>query len=218
VNPLVANAVEIMAWAIPVVFAITVHEAAHAFAAWRFGDSTARDLGRLTLNPLPHISIVGTVLVPAAAILLSGVAFGWARPVPVNLSRTKNPRVAMVCVALAGPLSNLLMLLIWSVLLVLLIGRTAESPWIGGLALAAQAGVVANVILMVFNLLPVPPLDGGRVVMAFLPDSWLARAGRWHNMVGFAVVLALVFTGVANNIIVSAVSQWTRVLGSLLAM
>ncbi len=215
-NPLVANALEVLAWAIPVVFAITVHEAAHAFAAWRLGDNTARDGGRVTLNPLPHISPVGTVLVPAAAIFLSGIAFGWARPVPVNLAGLKRPRLAMVVVALAGPASNLLMLLGWSAVLLAVSSRAVESPLLGALTIASHVGVIANLALMVFNLIPVPPLDGGRVVMALLPGRWLRAVWRWHNVAGFAVVLFLVFSGFAGKLLVATATQWTLLLGALI--
>ncbi|MEM9605622.1 MAG: site-2 protease family protein [Pseudomonadota bacterium] len=209
---MLANALEVAAWVLPVVFAITVHEAAHAFAAWRFGDTTARDLGRLTLNPLPHVSMVGTVLVPALAVFLSGMAFGWAKPVPVNLARVRSPRTAMVWVALAGPLSNLIMLVAWSVLLVSLPEPGDDPSWMGALAIASNLGVLANLILMVFNLLPVPPLDGGRVVMALLPTAVLRRVGAWHHWVGLLVVVALVLSGIANRVMVSAIEQWIAVL------
>lgn len=217
-NPYLANAVEIVAWVLPVVLAITVHEAAHAFAAWRFGDNTARDLGRLTLNPIPHISLMGTVVVPAAAIALSGMAFGWAKPVPVNLARTRSPRVAMVWVALAGPISNFLMLIAWSVLLVQLPEPSEEASWIGGLSIACNLGVLANLILMVFNLLPVPPLDGGRVVMALLPIRVLQRLGTWHHWVGLLVVVALVLSGIANDVLVSSIERWIWLLNTVFGL
>lgn len=211
-NPLLANAIEVIAWVLPVVFAITVHEAAHAFAAWRVGDSTARDLGRMTLNPIPHISILGTVLVPAVAISLSGFVFGWAKPVPVNLQRARAPRLAMVWVAMAGPLSNLFMLIGWSLLLVSLPMPPSGPSWLGALSIACNLGVLANLILMVFNLLPVPPLDGGRVVMAMLPTGVLSRLGVWHHWLGLIVVVALVLSGVVNQVIVSSVGQWVALL------
>lgn len=167
-------------WAIPALFAITLHEVAHGWMARLFGDRTAEMLGRLSLNPLRHLDPVGTVLVPGVllAMPLIGVPFlrmpfiGWAKPVPVATSMLRHPRLAMVLVALAGPAANLVMAVIWCGILVAIVrfrGYETLRNWISSMA---QAGIWANVVLAIFNLLPVPPLDGGRVLAGLLPSRW----------------------------------------------
>lgn len=182
-------------WAIPVLFAITLHEASHGYVARRYGDRTAEMLGRLTLNPIKHIDPVGTVLVPATMLLLTGYIFGWAKPVPVNTRNLRNPRRDMVIVAAAGPLSNVAMALGWGLLMSLTLafgaslGNTAQ--WLFAMG---QAGVTINAILAVFNLLPIPPLDGGRVASGLLPVRISDRLDAIEPY-GVFIVLGLLIVG-----------------------
>jgi Zn-dependent protease len=162
---------KIAIWAIPVIFAITVHEVSHGYVARLFGDDTAARAGRLTLNPVRHVDPVGTLLVPGIMLLLGGFIFGWAKPVPVNAGRMRNPRRHMAVVAAAGPLSNALMAIGWALLLRVSLQQPEGSGIWTGFALMANAGITINLILMVLNLLPVPPLDGGRVLVGLLPQK-----------------------------------------------
>lgn len=158
---------KISVYALPVLLAITVHEAAHAYAAKRFGDATAFVLGRMTLNPLKHIDPLGTILLPLACLWLGGFVFGWAKPVPVNFGALRKPRQHSLWVAAAGPAANLAMALIWTLLLKLAIAM--DNGYSEPLALMSQAGMMINVMLMALNLLPILPLDGGRIVESLLP-------------------------------------------------
>jgi Zn-dependent protease len=175
-------------WAIPALFAITLHEVAHGWVARLFGDRTAQMLGRLSLNPLRHVDPVGTVLVPGVLLAIGGPLVGWAKPVPVATSALRNPRRAMVLVALAGPAANLAMALIWCAVLGLIVrtdGNVTLRYWI---AQMSEAGIWVNVILAVFNLLPVPPLDGGRVLAGLLPQRWGSRMDKIEPL-GLVLVL-----------------------------
>ncbi|MFH1334079.1 MAG: site-2 protease family protein, partial [Pseudomonadota bacterium] len=157
-------------WILPLLFGITVHEVAHGWVASRLGDKTAQRLGRLTLNPIKHIDWLGTVLVPFVLLLISPVVFGWAKPVPVTQQNLRHPRRDMALVALAGPLSNLIMAFIWGFIMKIGTWLMPVTSQIGvPLALMGQAGIFVNVMLMVLNLIPIPPLDGGRVVSNLLP-------------------------------------------------
>ncbi|MBV8047449.1 MAG: site-2 protease family protein [Paludibacterium sp.] len=158
---------KISVYALPILLAITVHEAAHAYAAKRFGDPTAYVLGRMTLNPLKHIDPFGTILLPLLCLAIGGFIFGWAKPVPVNFGALRNPRVGSRWVAAAGPGANLVMALIWTLFfkLALLMDNGYSEP----LALMSQAGMMINVMLMALNLLPILPLDGGRILESLLP-------------------------------------------------
>lgn len=190
---------KIAAWVLPVLLAITVHEVSHGWVARRLGDQTASLLGRLSLNPLRHIDPVGTVLVPAIMLLLpGGFVFGWAKPVPVDARNLRRPRVDMAWVAAAGPFSNLCMALLWALLAQV---GSAIGGWAGApLVYMAVAGIFINTILMVLNLLPLPPLDGGRVAVGMLPDN-LARPLARVEPYGIWILLALLFSGLLGGIL-----------------
>jgi len=183
--------------AIPLIFAITIHEAAHGYAARKLGDNTAYMLGRVSLNPLKHIDPVGTILIPLM-LILTGSPFlvGYAKPVPVNFGRLRNPRIDSIWVALAGPGSNFIQALIWAILLIGLIGFGVDERF---LVAMSQAGITWNLGLLVFNLFPLPPLDGGRILAGLLPARQSIALGKLEPW-GFFIVLALVFTGIIGTL------------------
>lgn len=190
----------IAVWALPVLFAITVHEVAHGWVALRLGDKTARMLGRLTLNPVKHIDPVGTILLPGLMLAIGGFVFGWAKPVPVTWENLRHPKRDMALVAAAGPLANLLMALLWAVIMKLSHVLAPSAPMIAQpLAYMGAAGIFINIVLMVLNLLPLPPLDGSRVVASFLPDRMAWKFNRIENY-GFLILLLLLATGVLGKI------------------
>jgi Zn-dependent protease len=184
----------IAVYALPVLFAITLHEAAHAYAAKYFGDNTAYSQGRMSLNPLVHVDIWGTIVIPIVMFLFSGFVFGYAKPVPVEFGRLRNPKRDMAWVALAGPLANFIMAVLWLILGVLLVFFQVGEEFPHKVA---QAGIVTNLLIMAFNLLPIPPLDGGRVVTAMLPHR-AAYAFARIEPYGFFIVLALVMLKVVG--------------------
>ncbi len=192
------NVVQVIAiYALPVIFAITLHEAAHAYAAKYFGDLTAYAQGRVSLNPIRHIDPIGTVALPLLMLALSklfggGFIFGWAKPVPVNFGNLRNPKRDMLWVAAAGPGANLAMAIFW-VLMVKLSFADALGAFSVPLALMGAAGIMVNVIFMVLNLLPIPPLDGGRIVVSLLPYRQAYHFSRIEPY-GFFIILALMFT------------------------
>jgi len=186
--------------ALPLLFAITVHEVAHGWMAKQFGDPTAQRLGRLTLNPLKHIDPVGTVVVPLVLLLLGGFIFGWAKPVPVTWQNLRHPKRDMAIVAAAGPGANLVMALFWAVIARIGV-ELGVSSWAGlPMIKMGQFGIEINVVLMVLNLLPIPPLDGGRVAVGLLPGPWAWQLARIEPF-GFFILLALLATHVLGAII-----------------
>jgi len=179
----------IAVYALPVLFAITLHEAAHAYAAKYFGDNTAYSQGRMSLNPLVHVDIWGTIVIPIVMYLFTPFVFGYAKPVPVEFGRLRNPKRDMAWVALAGPIANLIMAALWLLFAALLVffGVSEAFP-----RRMAEAGIVTNLLIMAFNLLPIPPLDGGRVLTSMLPNSLAWKFARIEPY-GFFIVLGLVF-------------------------
>ena len=181
-------------YALPVLFAITLHEAAHGYVARHFGDMTAHAQGRISLNPVRHVELLGTIVVPALLLLATGgkFAFGWAKPVPVNYSALRQPRLHMALVAAAGPAANLVMLLVWAVVLRLGIELLAVSS-AEFLVRLAMAGVVVNLVIMVFNLLPILPLDGGRILAGLLPVRLAATFARTEALGSYFFMAFAVF-------------------------
>ncbi|MFY8104789.1 MAG: site-2 protease family protein [Ramlibacter sp.] len=196
----------VLIYALPVLFAITVHEAAHGYAARHFGDPTATVLGRVTLNPLPHIDPVGTILMPLLLYFATAGAFlfGYAKPVPVDFARLRRPKRDMVWVALAGPASNFVQAILWALGLVLLAALDIDEVFFVKMC---EAGVLVNLVMWAFNLFPLPPLDGGRILVGLLPwrqAQFVARVEPW----GFFIVLGLVLAGIVGSL-------WLRPLMAL---
>lgn len=206
-------------WAVPVLLAVTFHEVAHGWMANRHGDDTAAKLGRLSWNPLRHIDPVGTVIVPLVLVLTSPFVFGWAKPVPVVPNRLNKPRRDMALVALAGPMANVLMAIFW--LLLFRIASTSSGGELGventnsqWLIEVGQAGFIINVLLAVFNLLPIPPLDGGRILMTLLPVNVARQIAPLENY-GMLILVALMLSGVLSKILLPLMSAMQTVLLAL---
>ncbi len=195
--------------AIPLLLAITLHEAAHGYAARVFGDRTAEMLGRITLNPIKHIDWIGTVAVPALTLAIGGFFFGWAKPVPVNFNNLRNPKRDMIWVAAAGPAANLVMAIGWAIIL-----KVSDMPAIDAIA---RAGVAWNVGLMVLNLLPILPLDGGRIVAGLLPRQLSYSYSRMEPY-GLFIVLGLAVAGILGTILMPLYSITYRALGALVGL
>ncbi|MBT7229189.1 MAG: site-2 protease family protein [Gammaproteobacteria bacterium] len=207
----------VIIWAFPVLFAITVHEVAHGWVAKQLGDKTAMMMGRLTLNPLKHIDPMGTIVLPIMLVVLqTGFVFGWAKPVPVTVENLRHPKQDMVWVALAGPLSNGIMALIWLLIIALSRQIHPSYPWVAEpLLYMGHAGVLINVVLMVLNLVPLPPLDGGRIVAGLLPGPLSWRFSRIEPY-GFLILVALLATGLLGEVLGPLVHTLTERLFSLL--
>jgi Zn-dependent protease len=196
----------VLIYALPVLFAITVHEAAHGYAARHFGDNTAYMMGRITLNPLKHIDPIGTILMPLVLYFATSGAFlfGYAKPVPVNFGNLRNPKRHMVWVALAGPASNFVQAVFWGLVLVGLIGAGVQERFFIEMA---RAGMLVNLVMWAFNLFPLPPLDGGRILVGLLPWKAAHMVSRIEPF-GFFIVMGLVVAGVVGTI-------WLRPLMTL---
>ncbi|RBA25602.1 site-2 protease family protein [Herminiimonas fonticola] len=182
-------------YALPIVFAITLHEAAHAYAAKYFGDTTAYAQGRMSMNPLKHIDPIGTLLIPIVLYFVgSPFLFGYAKPVPVNFGNLRNPKKQMAFVALAGPLANLAMALMWLVLMIFLHAFNSGEEFFMRMA---QAGVLTNLVIFAFNMFPIPPLDGGRIMTSILPHKYAYKFAQLEPY-GFFIVLGLMFLNVLH--------------------
>lgn len=206
---------KIIIWAIPVLFAITVHEVAHGWVALKLGDRTAQMMGRLTLNPFKHIDPVGTVLVPGVLLLLGGFIFGWAKPVPVTFQNLHKPKRDMAWVALAGPMANLIMAILWASIAKLGLMLAQSGSGFGEpMLFMGLAGVLINGMLMMLNLLPLPPLDGGRVLVSVLPGPMSWQVSRLEPY-GFIILLGLLFFGLLGLILWPLVSSLLSVLAWL---
>ena len=196
--------------ALPMIFAITLHEAAHGYVARYFGDPTAYQLGRISLNPMRHIDLVGTILVPAATLLFGGILFGWAKPVPVDYSRLRHPREDMRWVALAGPGVNLAMAFGWAILLK--VGLSTNTYFSVPLEEMSRIGISINLMLMAINLVPTLPLDGGRVLFSLLPPEAAQSYGR-SEPYGLPILLLLLVTGLLGVIVLPLI----QLAGSLIS-
>ena len=202
----------LLIYAIPVLFAITVHEAAHGWVASLLGDHSAKMMGRVTLNPIKHVDLVGTIIVPAFLYFTAGFIFGWAKPVPVNFRALRSPKKDMLWVAIAGPMSNFIMATLW--LIVVFVAINTGSQFLADMA---QVGIQINLLLAVLNLLPLPPLDGGRVVSSLLPSK-LAYQYDQLEPYGLFILLGLLFLGVFQTVIlpiVKLIQHWAYALVGL---
>lgn len=188
----------VLIYALPVLFAITVHEAAHGYAARYFGDPTAAMLGRITLNPIKHIDPIGTILMPLLLYFSTSGAFlfGYAKPVPVNFGNLRNPKRDMIWVALAGPASNFFQAILWAIVLVVLVTTNTHERFFLEMS---RAGIMVNLVMWAFNLFPLPPLDGGRILVGLLPTKMAVTFSRIEPF-GFFIVLALVVFGIVGTI------------------
>ncbi len=213
------NIGQIAIWFVIFLLSLTVHECAHAWAAERSGDSTGRYLGRITLNPLPHIDILGTVILPLAMMIFGGWMFGWAKPVPFNPSNLKDRKVGEIVIALAGPFSNILLAIIFFVLLKTVASNSMASVtnMMGDMAepvgMMLIIGLQINIVLAIFNLIPIPPLDGHHVLRNLLPDTLadsFAEASPMLGMIGMVLLISTGFAGYLINPVMNIVFSWLR--------
>lgn len=209
-------------WALPVLFAITLHEAAHGYAARHFGDRTAELAGRISLNPIRHIDPVGTILVPGLILITSSLVgagamlFGWAKPVPVNFGRLRNPKADMLWVAAAGPFANLVMAVGWALLFRVAVGMP-DNAYALPMAKMADAGMQINAVLMFLNLVPLPPLDGGRIAVSLLPPGPAYKFAQIEPY-GFPILLFLLLTGILGDILGPLVAIFRFALATVIGL
>src|SRR3990167_9907453 len=210
---------KIAVWAIPVLFAISLHEVAHGWVASWFGDQTAKLSGRLSLNPIKHIDPIGTVLLPLLMLMVSNFIFGWAKPVPVDPRNLHHPRRDMAFVALAGPFSNIIMAFFWG--LVAKMGMLAEASGYSEIGIPLTymggAGIMINVVLGVLNLIPIPPLDGGKVLMSILPPRLAYHVG-FLEPYGFLILVLLLFSGMLSRVIEPFVFLIINMIGNVFGL
>lgn len=207
---------KICVWAIPLIFAITLHEVAHGWVASWCGDQTARLSKRLSLNPLHHIDPIGTVILPLMMLLTTNFVFGWAKPVPIDSRNMRHPRRDVILVALAGPISNILMAIFWAAIMRWALGMNESGNlWLGvPLALMGQAGIMINIVVAVINLIPLPPLDGGRVLVNLLPPRWGYQLSLIEPY-SFVILIILMVTGILSVIVGPAVVGFYSALSTL---
>jgi len=208
---------KVAVWAIPVLFAITVHEVAHGFVAMRLGDPTAKMLGRLSLNPIKHIDPLGTVVLPLLMLMMTSGAFvfGWAKPVPVTFENLRHPKRDMALVAVAGPITNLLMALFWALLMRVAITLGPESDGaLMFLRYVSEAGIQINIVLAMLNMLPIPPLDGGRVAVGLLPGKLSWQLSRIEPY-GFFILIALLYTHMLDFILYPLIQMFLSIFFSI---
>ena len=209
----IAHIMQLIAlYAIPGIFAITLHEAAHGYAARHFGDPTAYQAGRISLNPMRHIDPIGTLLIPAVVLFASGgkFAFGWAKPVPVNFGRLRNPKRDMFWVAAAGPAANVFMAVLWTLLLKF-VATIPPSYFTEPALRMAQGGIIINIVLMALNLVPLPPLDGGRIAVSLLPHRLAYQFSKLEPY-GMIILMVLLFTGILGKVMMPIMSGAFSVL------
>ena len=207
----------IAVWAAPILFAITLHEAAHGWVANKLGDPTAKKLGRITINPIKHIDPVGTVVVPLFLAMVSPFVIGWAKPVPVEPRYFKSPLLDMALVAVAGPVSNFFMACFWAMFIQLVYMSLEHSQLLVFLAEMGKNGIIINIVLMVLNLLPIPPLDGGRVVAGILPPN-LAMPFMQLERFGMVIILVLLVSGILGKILWPIVQQFVKIIGFIFGL
>ena len=207
----------IAVWAAPILFAITLHEAAHGWVANKLGDPTAKNLGRITINPIKHIDPVGTVVVPLFLAMVSPFVIGWAKPVPIQPRYFKSPLLDMALVAVAGPLSNFFMACFWAMFIQLVYMSLEHSQLLVFLAEMGKNGIIINIVLMVLNLLPIPPLDGGRVVAGILPPK-LAMPFMQLERFGMVIILVLLVSGILGKIMWPIVQQFVKIIGFIFGL
>ncbi|MCK4833991.1 MAG: site-2 protease family protein [Gammaproteobacteria bacterium] len=204
-------------WAAPILFAITLHEAAHGWVANRLGDPTAKRLGRITINPIKHIDPVGTVVVPLFLAMVSPFVMGWAKPVPVEPRYFKSPLLDMALVAVAGPVSNFFMACIWAMFIKLAHMSLEYSQLLTFLTEMGRNGIIINIVLMVLNLLPIPPLDGGRVMAGILPPN-LALPFMQIERFGMMIILLLLLSGLLGKILWPIVQHFVGIIGFIFGL
>lgn len=200
---------KIAAGIIPVLFAITIHEVAHGWVANKLGDGTARMLGRLTLNPIKHIDPIGTIALPLGLYVFTGFIFGWAKPIPVNTNNLRSPRKDMAIVAIAGPASNIIMALFWVFIMKFANGMVSEPSIAKFVMDMAYIGILINLILFIFNLFPIPPLDGSKVLASFVPRS-ISNMMDKIEPYGFFILIGLVYFGILGAIITPIINFFLK--------